>query len=77
MCCLLSGNGTIEYDEFEKVIGKQLVIANYKTKQLREAFGKLDKDGDGFITAVEIRTGYIIMRTCSCSVDPLTPHFIL
>ena len=51
-----SENGTVEYEEFEKLIGHQLVIANYKNQQLREAFGKFDKDGDGFITGEEIRT---------------------
>ncbi|XP_045181825.2 squidulin-like [Mercenaria mercenaria] len=49
------GNGYIEYKEFEKLVGHQLVIANYKNKQLRKAFENFDKDGDGYITATEIK----------------------
>lgn len=51
----ISGNGYIEFAEFEKLIGHQLVIANYKNKCLREQFQVFDKDGDGYITGKDVK----------------------
>jgi Ca2+-binding EF-hand superfamily protein len=50
VCNSIPGSGYIEYNEFERLVGHQLIIANYKNKQLKEAFSKFDKDGDGYIT---------------------------
>ncbi|WAR17356.1 CALM-like protein [Mya arenaria] len=48
-------SGTIEYREFERLVGRQLVVANYRHKELQRQFRLFDKDGDGFITGEEIR----------------------
>lgn len=34
------------------MVGHQLLIANYKNKQLMSAFQQFDKDGDGYITGI-------------------------
>ena len=49
-----AGNGYIEYPEFQRLIGHQMVIANYKNKCLRQQFEVFDKDGDGFITGWQL-----------------------
>jgi len=48
---LFLGNGFIEYKEYERLVGRQMLIANYRHKQLLAAFRKFDKNGDGFITS--------------------------
>jgi len=47
------GNGTIELDEFVKMMSKK-VKESENEKELREAFQVFDKDNDGYISALEL-----------------------
>ncbi|KAK3611555.1 hypothetical protein CHS0354_016488 [Potamilus streckersoni] len=49
------GNGCIDLNEFTTFIGKHIVVANYRNNELKKAFKRFDKDGDGHITRDEIR----------------------
>ncbi|XP_067682352.1 calmodulin-beta [Haliotis asinina] len=48
------GNGIIDFPEFLTMMSKKLQGAD-STDELREAFLVFDKDGDGFISAKELR----------------------
>ncbi|KAL3888109.1 hypothetical protein ACJMK2_000490 [Sinanodonta woodiana] len=50
-----SGNGYIELKEFTEIVGEQMVVTNYRNEQLKKAFKRFDKDGDGTITKTEIK----------------------
>ena len=49
-----AGSGTIDFPEFLTIMVKKL-HDNDTEEQLREAFKVFDKNGDGFITAAEVR----------------------
>ena len=49
-----TGNGTIDFPEFLKMMEKKMKESDPK-EELREAFRVFDKDGDGFISAAELR----------------------
>ncbi|CAM6093132.1 unnamed protein product [Calypogeia fissa] len=48
-----NGNGTVEFDEFVIVMAQTLKDTEHEVL-LRNAFSVIDKDHDGFITAIEI-----------------------
>ena len=48
------GNGTIEFNEFLNMMSKKMKETD-KEEELREAFRVFDRNGDGFISASELR----------------------
>uniref|UniRef100_A0A1W7RAW9 Calglandulin n=1 Tax=Hadrurus spadix TaxID=141984 RepID=A0A1W7RAW9_9SCOR len=48
------GNGTIEFDEFLYMMSKKMKDTDSE-EELKEAFRVFDKNGDGFISAMELR----------------------
>lgn len=48
------GSGTVEFDEFVGLMTKYLLSSNPE-EDLRESFKVFDKDGNGFISAAELR----------------------
>ena len=50
----LTGNGTVNFPEFLSLMAKKMRGTN-TDDYLMEAFRVFDEDGDGFITAEEIR----------------------
>ncbi|XP_064622189.1 uncharacterized protein LOC135484541 [Lineus longissimus] len=48
------GNGTVEFNEFVELMGKKMVFVDPE-KELKEAFRKFDRNGDGKITPEELR----------------------
>jgi len=48
------GNGTIEFNEFLHMMSKKMKETD-KEEELREAFRVFDRNGDGFISASELR----------------------
>ena len=49
-----TGNGTIDFDEFVNKMAKTMEDTDIKN-ELRKAFKVFDKDGNGFISAAELR----------------------
>ena len=49
-----TGNGTIDFPEFLTMMAKKMKDADSE-EELREAFKVFDKDGNGFISAAELR----------------------
>ena len=58
MCCcchgILSGNGTIDFPEFLTMMARKMKDTDSE-EEIREAFRVFDKDGNGFISAAELR----------------------
>lgn len=52
--CMCAGNGTIEFGEFLFMMSKKMKETDSE-EELREAFRVFDKNGDGFISASELR----------------------
>ncbi|KAI0238216.1 Neo-calmodulin [Lamellibrachia satsuma] len=48
------GNGTIDFDEFLTMMAKKMKSTDTED-EMKEAFKVFDKDGDGFISAAELR----------------------
>ena len=48
------GNGTIEFNEFLLMMSKKMKETD-KEEELREAFRVFDRNGDGYISATELR----------------------
>ena len=51
---LLAGNGTIDFPEFLTMMAKKMKETDSE-EELKEAFRVFDKDGNGFISASELR----------------------
>uniref|UniRef100_A0ABM0GNV3 Calmodulin-like n=1 Tax=Saccoglossus kowalevskii TaxID=10224 RepID=A0ABM0GNV3_SACKO len=51
---ILPGNGTIDFPEFLQMMSKRNEGGDSE-EELREAFRVFDKDGNGFISAAELR----------------------
>ena len=51
---LSSGNGTIDFEEFLLMMARKMKDTDSE-EELREAFRVFDKDGNGFISAAELR----------------------
>lgn len=51
---LLSGNGTIDFPEFLTMMARKMKDTDSE-EEIREAFRVFDKDGNGFISAAELR----------------------
>lgn len=55
MCLLIvSGNGTIDFPEFLTMMARKMKDTDSE-EEIREAFRVFDKDGNGFISAAELR----------------------
>lgn len=48
------GNGILDFDEFLQMMAKKMKDTDGE-EELREAFRVFDKDGNGFISAAELR----------------------
>jgi calmodulin len=51
----VNGDGEIDFNEFLEMMARRLGTDNNQGEELRQAFKVFDKDGDGFITAVELK----------------------
>jgi calmodulin len=49
-----AGNGTIDFDEFLTMMERKMKETDTE-EEMREAFRVFDKDGDGYISAAELR----------------------
>ncbi len=49
-----SGNGTIDFPEFLTMMARKMKDTDSE-EEIREAFRVFDKDGNGFISAAELR----------------------
>jgi len=49
-----SGDGTVDYQEFCNLMKEMVAKAAVMEKQIREAFGAIDTNGDGQISSSEI-----------------------
>ena len=54
MGCLSLGNGTIDFPEFLTMMARKMKESDSE-EEIREAFRVFDKDGNGFISAAELR----------------------
>uniref|UniRef100_A0A453LSD0 EF-hand domain-containing protein n=1 Tax=Aegilops tauschii subsp. strangulata TaxID=200361 RepID=A0A453LSD0_AEGTS len=52
----MDGNGTIDFQEFLSLIARKMQQDGDADEELKEAFEVLDKDRNGFISPVELRT---------------------
>ncbi|CAI9739520.1 calmodulin-A-like isoform X1 [Octopus vulgaris] len=50
----VTGNGTIDFEEFLQMMARKMKETDSE-EELREAFRVFDKDGNGFISAAELR----------------------
>ena len=50
----LAGNGTIDFPEFLTMMARKMKDTDSE-EEIREAFRVFDKDGNGFISAAELR----------------------
>ena len=52
--CCFSGNGTIDFPEFLTMMARKMKDTDSE-EEILEAFKVFDKDGNGFISAAELR----------------------
>ena len=69
--CLL-GNGTIDFPEFLTMMARKMKDTDSE-EEIREAFRVFDKDGNGFISAAELR--FVFIRKTKTSKDFLFCRF--
>lgn len=50
----IDGDGEISFEEFAKVMGVKM-YGNFNDAEIKAAFNHFDKDGDGFITEIELK----------------------
>lgn len=62
------GNGTIDFPEFLTMMARKMKDTDSE-EEIREAFRVFDKDGNGLISAAELR--YVILRPSRMSVGTL------
>ena len=53
-----TGNGTIDFPEFLTMMARKMKDTDSE-EEIREAFRVFDKDGNGFISAAELRYGLV------------------
>lgn len=53
--CSPAGNGTIDFPEFLTMMARKMKDTDSE-EEIREAFRVFDKDGNGFISAAELRS---------------------
>ena len=53
-CFMFTGNGTIDFPEFLTMMARKMKDTDTE-EEIREAFRVFDKDGNGFISAAELR----------------------
>src|SRR5438045_8610184 len=53
-CSFYAGNGTIDFPEFLTMMARKMKDTDSE-EEIREAFRVFDKDGNGFISAAELR----------------------
>ena len=53
-CFFFPGNGTIDFPEFLTMMARKMKDTDSE-EEIREAFRVFDKDGNGFISAAELR----------------------
>jgi len=51
----VDGNGTIDFQEFVAMMTKHMKSPHDEERELRDSFRVFDKNGDGFISAAELR----------------------
>ena len=66
--CFIAGNGTIDFPEFLTMMARKMKDTDSE-EEIREAFRVFDKDGNGFISAAELRwahkpTSFILLEHC-------------
>ena len=54
MVLVITGNGTIDFPEFLTMMARKMKDTDSE-EEIREAFRVFDKDGNGFISAAELR----------------------
>ena len=52
------GNGTIDFPEFLTMMARKMKDTDSE-EEIREAFRVFDKDGNGYISAAELRLDYV------------------
>lgn len=52
---LCTGNGYVEFEEYEKFMKKELKKMDYEQKLLLDAFKKFDKDDNGYVSFEELK----------------------
>ena len=52
-CCVRTGNGVIDFDEFVAVMNAY--APTDEAQHMRQAFAVMDKDGSGKVSAAELR----------------------
>lgn len=55
----LAGNGTIDFPEFLTMMARKMKDTDSE-EEIREAFRVFDKDGNGFISAAELRCVFFL-----------------
>ena len=71
-----TGNGTIDFEEFLAMMAKKMKDTD-TDEEMREAFRVFDKDGDGFITSIELQHVMTSLGEKLTGVLKLVPYHYL